>query len=363
MCSFFRALAGSSDIALLNRTFLKCLAFLLIALAPGMPVAKMFAQSTDASQFCARATAQPLTPPTFAHNAAETELQKCDAAALYYGFDRPPQPEAALQCGYYRRAHPDPQSGDPFAGPGVLAMLYANGMGVARNYDLALRFVCENTWAAPAETEGRIEHLGHLRDTHATTSKFDLCDDTTSGAMQGWCASIDEKFADAKRGKELDLIKGQWPTPLQEAFQSVQKAESAFEEARSANEIDLSGSGGSAFTIVERNRLRDQFLINLQRFAKNDVPHATAATAQDVDRNLNLVYQQIQHSPAGAWQDSTIKPSGIRDTQRAWLKLRDAWLQFARLAYPGMDANTLTTQLTRLRLHQLRSLARSIAPG
>lgn len=97
-------------------------------------------------QVCQRAVAVALSPHTFAHPRSENWLRHCDSEALYYGFAAPPDFPAALQCAYYERAHPKPSMGDPFYGPGVLMMLYANGKGVPRDYDLAIRFACENTW-------------------------------------------------------------------------------------------------------------------------------------------------------------------------------------------------------------------------
>ena len=338
----------------MNRLFQKCLA--LAVYATGMALAQS-QTAEDMPQACVPFTTQPLEPPTFAHPIPEAELKKCDAAALYYGFDRPPDFTAALQCGYYQRAHPDPGVDDPFAGPGVLSMLYANGKGVTRNYDLALRFACENPWIDRAELYAGIERIRRWREIAPTKSNFDLCDYGVSGLQQGACESVRQGFADAKRNKELQRIKAQWAASVQAAFKSLQNAETGFENTRAGNEVDLSGTGRVAFSLRERSRLRDQFLINLRRFARNDIPRTSAAAAQDLDRKLNLAYQQIQHSPADAWQSGTIKPEGIRDTQRAWLKLRNAWVAFARLAYPTLDTTSLIAQLTRLRLHQLPSLA------
>ena len=147
-------------------------------------------QEKNWEQVCARSLAAPLTIPSLAHVEADSNLRHCDSTALYYGFDRPADWTAALQCAYYQRAHPGPGQGDPFYGPGVLTMLYANGHGVPRNYDLAIRFACENTWAAGAGLELRIGHLEQLRDTHASASNFDLCDDGMSGLMAAACESV-----------------------------------------------------------------------------------------------------------------------------------------------------------------------------
>jgi hypothetical protein len=111
------------------------------------------------------------------------------------------------------------------------------------------------------------------------------------------------------------------------------------------------------FELEEQKKLRDQFLINLQRFGNADIPAATSADLAALDRQLNLTYRQIQEAPASAWQYGTIKPEGIRDTERKWITLSDAWLEFARDAYPSLSPTSIHAQLIRLRLHQLRSLA------
>ena len=124
----------------------------------------------------------------------------------------------------------------------------------------------------------------------------------------------------------------------------------------SASLLAFSFARGTQLALTEQGRLRDQFLINLQRFAKGDIPPAAAADYASVDRKLNEVYRRIQHAPESAWEVGTINPPGIRDTERAWLKLRDAWVEFARVAYPRLSADTVRTQIVRLRLHQLQSL-------
>jgi len=51
-----------------------------------------------------------------------------------------------------------------------------------------------------------------------------------------------------------------------------------------------------------------------------------------------------------------VRPEGIRETQRAWLTLRDSWMDFAKAAYPRLASDRVMAQLIRLRLNQLRLL-------
>lgn len=311
-------------------------------------------------QVCDRALAVPFSVPKFAHARSEKWLGQCDSEALYYGFTAPPEFFDALQCAFYERAHPEPSIGDPFYGPGVLMMLYANGEGVPRDYNLAIRFACENTWAADAEMEYRIGHLEHLRDTHAVTIHFDLCDDGTSGLTEGACASVQENFDDAKRTKQLRDISADWTANVNAAFTTLEKAENAFVKARVENEVDLSGTGRDAFQLEEEGVLKDQFLINLNRFAKADVPAASTSDYRDIQQTLERVYGKIQSSAESAWQFTTVKPAGVRTTERAWLALLEAWADFGRVAYPHLNTDRIRAQITRLRIHQLRSLTKGM---
>jgi len=185
---------------------------------------------------------------------------------------------------------------------------------------------------------------------------FDLCDDITSGLSDGFCTSIRTRTADAVRSRKVDEILARLPDSVKSAFPSLQAAESAFEEARTRGEVDLSGTSRAAFQLVEEAKLRDQFLINLQRFGHGDIPAASETDLSLLDRKLNEIYQQIQHSPAGKWEFGTIKPEGIRDTEHKWVSLVDAWITFARIAYPNLSPTRVRAQLIRLRVHQLRSL-------
>ena len=63
-------------------------------------------------------------------------LKDCESAALYYGIGRPANPVAARKCAYLESRRGE--GGPTLAGAPVLAMIYANGRGVRRNYDQAI---------------------------------------------------------------------------------------------------------------------------------------------------------------------------------------------------------------------------------
>ncbi len=312
---------------------------------------------------CKKATSAPLAAPELKGPLSAAQLPQCDAEGLYYGFKGAVDNAAALQCAWWQRAHPQPSRGDMFYGAGVLTMLYANGRGVAKSYDLALRFACEQTSAAPAEMEYRIGHLEALRDGKMPATKpLDLCDDGTSGLSMGACEAVTQRLADKKRMGSADTTAKQLPESAKPAFAKLQTAETAFEHARASGggEIDMTGTARGAFSLEEEGRLKDQFQINLQRFAKGDLPAATAADVTKLDAEMNDVYRGLQNSQKYKnASGGAVTALGIQKAQRAWLPLRDAWIAFAAKAYPGLTRERVEAQLIRLRLHQLRSLAGS----
>jgi len=304
---------------------------------------------------CRAIDAKPPAEPRLTGPLAPAALPGCSAEALYYGYGSKPDYAAALQCAWYERAHQDPQRADIFAGPGVLSMLYANGRGTARNIDLAKQFTCEQSWAAPAETADRLLHLEAMRDDGDPAAPFDLCDDATSGLTSGFCASVGGRLADDTREVQLSRIAAALTPAQRQLYEKLRAAEGRFEEAR-GNEVDMTGTLRLAFAVDDRTRLRDQFLINLQRFSRGDVPAADAAAAAALDAQMNERYQKIMHAPERTFAGTTVNAAGIRDTQRAWLPLRDAWLEFAAATYPRLTRERVLAQLLRLRLGQLRRL-------
>jgi len=283
----------------------------------------------------------------------DADLKACDEVDLYYGFGKPPDYAGAMKCGIYQRAHPDPTRGDPFAGPGILSMIYANGKTGIRDYDPALKFICENTWAGDVEKEARLEHIEQMR-AGKMRGDFDLCDDATSGLMQGACEGIRQGFADAQRDRETSHFEQQLSEAARRDFAVLRRSSEEFIAARIRNEVDLSGTRRGAFELTERGILRDQFLINLRRFSTGDVPRTSPREAQDIDQRLNDAYARALAKPAAG----TVNAGGIQNTESAWVALRKQWISFARVAWPTLPEIDVGAQITRLRAHQLESLAK-----
>jgi hypothetical protein len=283
---------------------------------------------------------------------AETKaLQGCSSEGLLYGIAQAVDPAKARTCAYLERSAGDERV---FGGSAILMTIYANGLGVRRNLDLALHLAC-GLDAAPAEMESRIAHLERMRSQAAGQALFSLCDDVTSGFMGGHCAAHELRIKQAKRTQRHDRALTGWTAAQRAAFKKLRATANAFFQARTANEIDLSGTARSALEAEEEDNLEAAFDKISEALEHRSVPPASPANLAEVDRRLNALYGRIMNAKGNDW--GTVTRDGIRATERQWVKYRDGWTAFAGVAYPNADASALKGWLTQQRMEMLTAFA------
>jgi hypothetical protein len=323
---------------------------LIVALAAAAGHAAVPSSAKDEWQKeCARV--KDVQIPAADRPAAEVlkALANCEAQDIYY--------EARSNAGWIRARHCAIAQNEP----ATLMMLYANGRGVARNYDLAIKYACAVD-GAPAEMSGRIEHLLELKRSGGGKTVFDQCDDMTSGYMAGICASIAESRAARRRDARVKALVAKWPPHHRAALARLQKIFDEYVKLSSDNEVDQSGTARAAFVIEAEAAHRDNFLKTLEAFERGKLPAQDAAALQALDRQLNTLYKRIMGAKLeqGAFPGSTITQAGIRDTQRVWLKYRDAWVEFGRVRYPAVPETAWRALLTGQRVAALKTLAEEL---
>ncbi len=312
------------------------------------------AQDEEAAPGCNRFVEHPLPADAVPDAAAGKRLAGCDSVALLDAGEF----AQARQCAYLER-----QAGDEtvFGGSATLLTLYANGQGVERDFDLARRFACE-AGGAPAEVEGRLEHLQAMQDSGDEDGRFDFCDDITSGYMTGFCADRDARKSAAARDEKWQALLATWSAADRAAWARLQTAAQAFFEARVEGEVDTSGTARGAFIVGEREALAEQLFDNVAAFERGELPDGTTDDLQAADAQLNTSYAVARKAAAPDNADDifgplgSISPDGIRDAERAWIKYRDAWVVFGAQRYPDVAAEAWLTYFTRERDKQLREL-------
>ncbi len=259
-------------------------------------------------------------------------------------------PVRARQCALTQLGTKD--DGAAFGPKVILMTVYANGRGGERNLDLAMHLACSLD-AAPAEYDARLEHLSTLKKPNIKLARpFDYCDDITSGLAGGQCAAHQKSIDDVKRKARLEGIVQGWTPAQRQAFTSLEKAKADFVAARSEGEVDSTGTARVAFTIGEAARREDAFLDFLDRLERGKGVKASRSDLPSADRDINMVYRQIQDRRD--FNAGSVTLSNIQNTQKLWLKYRDAWLAFAKLRYPDVPQDAISATLTLERINMLR---------
>lgn len=287
----------------------------------------------------------------------------CDTLVLYHGRDGKGDGRdhvAARHCAYRERGAGTgiESESSPFGGSGTLMMLYANGQGVKRNPALAKRFACEYG-GAPAEVSGRLEHIDALAKGG---EPMDICDDVTSGMMMGACSSREAGFAQTKREQHWRTLQTTWTPAQREAWRALRKAADAYFELASSEETDMSGTARGVFAVQAYEELDIALLDAVTRFDSGKRPTQKATDFARADKALNGTYKTTLAKLAAGRGDGmfgdygSIGPDGVRETQRAWLRYRDAWVRFAAQRWPGTPADAWKAWLTEERTEALAEL-------
>ena len=234
----------------------------------------------------------------------------------------------------------------------MLMTVYANGLGAARNLRLATALACR-AGGAPAEVDGRVRHLARLGAEGWTGTDFNLCDDATSGLLQGICADHGQLIARAARARDVATLSAGWSSAERTGFAALRKAEAAFVDARGEDEVDRSGSGRGAFVVGAEEKAERAFAALLSDAEAGRIAPASAADARAADAVLDAASAKVLASAPALARISTIRATGLASAQRAWLRYRDSWMAFAGLRYPALPRDALWTRLTRDRTAQL----------
>ena len=331
-----------------NCTPLKILLiFMLCLMAPASLAAAEKLQEEDWQKICRQVKNVGYPADDLPTARDKKALKDCDSYNLYYGFFQKADPVKARLCAFGESR----DLGDsPFYGRAMLMTIYANGVGARRNFDLALKLACE-IGGAPAEVEGRVKHLAELKAKNWQGSDFSICDDITSGYMQGFCADHQDKFASAKRDEKLVAIQDKWTKADMKEFAALSKVADSYFDIRTDKEVDQTGTGRAAFTIEETAAQKDFFLKTLEDLERGAIPQYSARQFKEADSKLNSVYQQIQKKTDLEY--GSVTREGVKTTQRAWIKYRDAWIKFCSKKYPNISAEKINTHLTLKRVKEL----------
>ena len=275
-----------------------------------------------------------------------------NSTSYYYGLGVPVDYRMARYLAFKELAGKDE---NPIGGAAVLLMIYANGYGVQRDIKLCLRLACGNVGGAPAEIEGRKQHLMNLPakgDAH-----FDICDDITSGYMMGFCESIATDRNEYRRKGAAKKMQEGWPAKDVAAYSKLRKAATSFFETSSGNEVDMSGTARAAIALDASDSLEAHFLDLVKMANQCSFHNYSQQDFVQADAQLNKTYKKVMGLDKEQAMTGTVTKEGIKQTQRTWIAYRDAWIAFGRVRCPQLSSAALSTLLTLEREAQLTDFA------
>lgn len=308
----------------------------------------------DWQNICKRYEKEPIPAADKPTAAVAASLGKCSSYELYFGFKQPADPVKARLCAFDEIEKQ--RAGGLFAGDEMLMMMYANGVGAKRNLPLAIKLACTLA-GAPAEMEERITHLEQLRKKNWQGTNFSLCDDITSGLMQGYCASHFENFEKIKRNKKLKAIQADWSKAELADYVLLRKAADHYIQTHVEYEVDESGTARVAIAVEAEAYLEDEFLSILHALNRGKLPSYSEEQFKAADLKLNKMYKTIQKMKETDVIWGSVSKDGIKDTQRKWIRYRDAWVAFCHKQFPNVQSAGIKTLVTNLRIELLKPFA------
>ena len=109
-----------------------------------------------------------------------------------------------------------------------------------------------------------------------------------------------------------------------------------------------------ALVIDENGSLEDGFFQLFDLIRAGKLPVASAEKYKAVDAGLNAVYGSLQTVKEPEW--GTVTKTGIKKTQREWIRYRDAWLLFCRKKFSNVSPDSIRTWLTLKRIEMLKEM-------
>ena len=289
-----------------------------------------FSQTTitdpGAMQMCAAVKDVELPAADKPTPAEEKVLAGCISLDAYFGFGQPADPVKARKCAY---AEIDRGAKVPIGGKAILMMVYANGKGAARNYDVAIKLACE-IGGAPGDDAGRVYQLDRLKKQNWAGNSFSVCDHSSGPEMYEQCAILSERFDKIERDQKFNELTAAWKPAEKKAFRTFMEEANKFYEVQAKNGVNLEGT----FEVQEEIFFKNNLLTALQAFERGELPKYSAEEFQREEAAEQAAYLRTQNGPDAKW--GTITRESVRKSQDEWLRYRDAWITFGRQKYPSV---------------------------
>ena len=239
----------------------------------------------------------------------------------------------------------------------VLAMIYANGKGVAPDLRLAEHFACQMIdWSTDGSSVAR--EFEEARTHGAQIVDYDICRTPLERQSNYVCITRNQEVV----AREIVRTQRRFDTgspQLHASFKRLLAARDTYLSAHDAEEPN--GNTGSVQAALQDGIDIDRAWIkSLNDLAAGKLPHYTAADFRSADASLNMAYRQAIPNTAGCEKSDIqicLTTDALRQIERAWIAYRDAWVAYAALRWPAVSADSWKTWLTLQQIDDLNNRA------
>jgi hypothetical protein len=299
--------------------------FLLAGFYPA--ISQSTISDPGAKQMCAAVKVVELPAADRPTPAEEKALAKCVSADLYFGFGQPAHPVKARKCAY---AEMDRDAKAPLGGKAMLMMIYANGKGATRNFDVAIKLAC-SIGGSPGDDAGRVYQLDRLKKQNWVGNNFSVCDHSSGREMYEQCAILSERFDKLERDQKFNDLTASWKSADKKAFHTFMEEANKFFEVQAKNGVDLEGT----FEIQEEIFFKNTLLSTLEAFERGELPNYTAEELQKAEAAENAAYHRTQTGSDDHL--GTVTRQGVQKSEDEWRHYCNAWIAFGRQKYRGVS--------------------------
>lgn len=322
---------------------------LLLALAgpagAEAPQGLELSEDPDADQLC-RAMAPPAFPE--ADRPTEEEVQgfrgrNCYAQLALHGIDQPLDVIRARRCAFAElsgRSEPDAVGGTE-----VLLAIYANGLGVPRNLDLALAIACAHS-ASPELRAFRVRRLEAMR-AGRTTTPLDACEGPLPRELGWGCGTLKSGIARARREDRRRAVEARISQAAVRALASLVWTGRAYVDGHVNLRIPRQPPYGEDPEIMKLKR-EEEFLEAVEAAVGGPPAHRVARSERTrAEAALSAALRAQRRALPEAAR------TAFDEEHRRWLRYRADWARFGKLLHPQLDEAVWTHPLTVQRLDEL----------
>lgn len=332
-------------IALLSVPAVAAVAPKLALDAPSAKVTEAFSNAHDGMDeaatdaICRRVSV--ITPPAADRPTSEELrlLKDCDGEALYYGIGTRADPVRARKCAFANSiANDDDFSLELHDGAGLLMMVYVNGRGVTRNYEVGLHYACQIRDSAFAR-DIRVRDLADRARWGWRGGDFESCEHITSGMAGGFCSGHRARIALQERTARFSRLSRGWTSEARRRFAILTK--SAEDYFGTAHEMDcFRGTLQTACTIEGAEEEWGKFEKAIVRLQRGDSSRLEA----EADRERRRIAAEVAKSGKEDWMlddDKQWYDANADATLAARAIFERDLVAFARAAFPTVTSHRI----------------------